>query len=786
MNVRPNKPVPIMPLPMERPSQPTQRDSRVITWSRAVDATESPTPERETEGLPDAKHIIGNILGSRRHSYSERKTSYRQRNNEKRHVSDQSLYSSHSHSHTVTKDFQMRDQQFIDLTGSHSKQVPETENFHSPLPIVDKAPVGTAPCPHADCKSYPTRFYRLARTIEEDSSQMAVHLFEEHRTTAFPCGELNCPYVGEHGYFTPFELVEHVKSAHPNNAALQRLEGRVSSNLWRSGKPADASFNSTWNGPESVQRASKNQEFDYGSPQRARTSRVSLSSQHPSSGSDMDRTLTPRGVASASTYTPMTSVSSLVVNHPSAHSDPGEGVSQDRSSLPILPTIENLTPSISKVFGSIHEPSIEPSFVEEDELPSRKEHKAHDRDIQLLDVQQSFSSTAGILGSDGGGSVDTDRTNRGQYSTPQSPILGASSPPRPKHSLHSSIPDSQDSTDAIQISRHPAVRENSTTENSANQINSPQKVPSPVETLTLPEPILAAKPQSPRVEKSLAKQMFKTPSRKRRTSPGLDSDEDDELNLATDGFILLSSRPRNKNRPLETPDNVKREETAVIADVPSISSVPARKKKRKLHQFQDDDDIDELTADSPVHSLSLLGPSARKRIKVKTEEELEGAAVQSVQQGKRKDKQLKPRKAICQPRSAIAESKGRPLQISQSSSRLGFVRTGTPLLDLTPGRKKGLYPEKNHEVRDSTADSSSRVEVPATDETSSSPMQGLLTPSGKSHRRGSVEIKEEGEGATPVVIVRTPKGTLKKCGENGFACKKSFCFRCENSRFAVF
>lgn len=755
-----------MPLHAERPL--TQRDSRVITWSRAIDASESPTSEEETEGLPDARQIIKNILGNRRHSYSERQAPFRRRNEEKRRVSDQSLYSIHSHSHPARNDFQKIDQPqrlFIDLTGSPPKQVPEAENPPRPVSVPVTAPFGTAPCPLDGCRSYPTRFYRLDRTIEEDSSQMAVHLFDEHRTTAFPCGELYCPYVGENGYSSQSELVEHVKSAHPNNAALQRLESRVGSTLLRSEKSTNVSLDATWNDPENPQRANTNQQFDYESPQRARTSRVSISSQHPSSGSDMDRTLTPRGVAGASTYTPMTSVSSLVVNHSSAHSDPGEGVSQDRSSLPPLPTIENPTPSVSKIFPLIREPSI----VDEEELPSSKEPRAHDQDIQLPDFHESFSSTAGILGSDCADSFETDKTNRGQYSSNlQSPAMGASSALR-----RLSIPDSQDSTET---SHQPALQEKPTVNESSPQANSPQKSPSPMESPPIPEPVLPAKPQLPRAAKSLAKQMFKTPLRKRRTVVDLDSDEDDELNLATDGYILLSSKPRNKNMPLETPDDVKREDTASIEVVPSLS-VPARRRKRNLRQFQDDDDIDELTADSPMHSLSLLGPSARKQVKVKTEEELDAAAVQ---QGERKYKQLRPRKAIYETRSAVAEPRGRP---SQLSLRVGIVRTSTPLLDLTPSRKIHTSQSELPKVPDSTGDRSSRI---SNDETSSSPMQGLLTPSGKSYRRGSVEIKEEGEGANPVVIVRTPRGTLKKCGKNGFACKKSFCFRCgKKSRFAV-
>ncbi|CAG8975297.1 hypothetical protein HYALB_00008081 [Hymenoscyphus albidus] len=779
---QPKSSAPIKPQYAEKPRQPTQQDSRVITWSRAIDATKTPVPEGHTEDLPDARQAIGSILGKRRYSQSEIKSSYTRHIDQRPCDSGQSMFSSHSN--RVINDYQIPDQpqrQFIDLTETPSEK---DDGLILPPMIHEKPPIGTAPCPHKDCKSYPSRFYQLDRTIEEDSSEMAVHLFEDHRTTAFPCGELNCPYVGENGYFTQFELVEHVKSAHPNSAALRRLEGRVSSTLLAGVKPVDAHIRSSWINPGDTEVATTHQESHYESPKMAQKSRVSSSSQLPSSGSDMDRTLTPRGTAGTSMYTPTTSVSSLIVNHPSAHSDPGEGLNQDRSSLPVVQTTENhhieATPSTSKGFSSIREPTIV-----EDELPTRKFFKEQDQNIHLPDAQQSFSSTAGILGSDDADSVGTDRTHLAQYV--QSPVVDQSSPLRPRTSLRSSIPDSQGSAAVVQLSREPVLPENATPQNNAKETTSlPRKSPSTVDTPAIPKVAPATRPQPPRAERSLPKQTFKTPARKgRNIHPGSAVEGDDELNLTADGFLLLASKSRSRPLPLETPEKVKREETADIIDVNPKSSVSAKRTKRKLNQILDDDDIDELTADSPMHCISSIGSSARKQVKVKTEEELRATGTQPSHQKHRIVKQPKPRKVVHQSRPAVPGLSGRKSQTPRSASRVGPVlgpaRTITPLLDLTPAKKRGAHANQNFAAPDLAGASSSRADVPTThNEGSSSPMEALITPSGKSYRQGSVEIKEE--VTVPVVIVRTPLGTLKKCGENGFACKKSFCFRCGKSK----
>jgi hypothetical protein len=50
---------------------------------------------------------------------------------------------------------------------------------------------------------------------------------------------------------------------------------------------------------------------------------------------------------------------------------------------------------------------------------------------------------------------------------------------------------------------------------------------------------------------------------------------------------------------------------------------------------------------------------------------------------------------------------------------------------------------------------------------------GLRTAAGL-RRVPRTKVKQEGEES----VVRTPGGTLRRCGQNGFACRRPFCFTC--------
>lgn len=263
-----------------------------------------------------------------------------------------------------------------------------------------------------------------------------------------------------------------------------------------------------------------------------------------------------------------------------------------------------------------------------------------------------------------------------------------------------------------------------------------------------------------RIMSSASRITFPTPKAQRAAQQSLlrmalDTDDFDELSLDKDDVVLLSSQPRLN--PLSSAEKIKKEEDVMNTPRPLASTVS---KKRKLSTFRDASSPDELAAED-------LSPSARRadtcQPDIKAEDEMTLPEL--------------PRPKGVQHFSAPTS------QMTPSSIRQRMpIRTGTPLINLTP-----THPARaSNEILDSAAEESSpalpsqppqrprnKRQKLATTSKSSSPLTELLTPT-RNPACNTDLLKAE----DVTVVVKTPGGTYRRCGEDGFACGRSFCFRC--------
>ncbi|KAH6669283.1 hypothetical protein B0J14DRAFT_598328 [Halenospora varia] len=754
----------------QRPSRirkPTKRDSRIISWSDAANTIKSLDPDLHAgiiEDIRRKKIDEGSWAFNRPHSFAEQPGQNRRVSN---HVLD-----SRRGMHANPGDASRR--RLSDLAHGSRRQSAHLLNVNKKAAQAREEALTTrAPCPHADCRYYTTKFYRLQRLADEEQSQMSVHLLHVHHTTPFPCGELQCAHKGDNGFFMQRDLVRHVKTAHPGVGALHRLRGRVDDDLIDSREEIGqipglhTSQNET--------SASQHQDSDFMSPRRAAGRPVTSSSRPFSSSSDQDHTLTPRGIAGMSTYTPMTSVSSLIVNRSFSKATEGaeEGIFQQTSgdgSQSHRPHLPNEKASNSRVI---------PSTFGDDSSPGR-------RTIPILGPSPDLGASVGEK-SDANHWISTSPNNQQRPGTkhftrssrrvlngPASPpVTQGASPSR--NSLPASIPDSQNSIGEKGSSPpHSSQHSIQQTQGSSNNLR-PEPNDSSSMAVTEPTAMLPPRKTAPRDVTQNITPQNKPKSCKAPPSDNLHAEEIDELSLIQDGFIITSSR-RTARTPFDLPARIKREETA---DVTTIASA-AMSRKRKLHDFQADDDIDELMADEFTISVPRSGPATVPQPKIKTEDaEVLTASAPLSQPRFPRYRKPKAKKTYSQARSHandVGSSKSVGTQSTSRKSNMQFVRTGTPLLNLTPSRKN----DPACEIAESGAERSSQPTPPSKlsqNMDASSPLAGLLTPTRKTRNLGK---------GGPAIVVKTPGGTMRKCGENGFDCKKSFCFRCtSNSKATV-
>ncbi|CZR55463.1 uncharacterized protein PAC_05351 [Phialocephala subalpina] len=790
MHVRPN-----------RVRKPAQKDSRIITWSEAVDALESLDPDLHAGIMEDSRMENTSHPTFGQPSFTSSRQDLRPATTTKP-----------AGQHAVHHAPKPRPKEVIDLTDLDD-ELSDVEA--APVQDQDQSLIPGAPCPHAECRAYPTILYRLQRRDEEELSEMCLHLFRVHHTTPFPCGETNCTRKGEEGYFMQADLVRHARNAHPSVGALHRLRGRVDSelldrNIELATPPSDSIRNS--NRPVSQQRDS-----DFMSPRKASTARRLSSSQMRSSTSDPDRT--PRGlntIPGASHSTPMTSVSSMRVHHPSATKAPAEQEFDNDN----MDSIDNLsmqahrsTIDSSGGLGSLHvqrpsslgaawsnngaetyskirnplptpvtatDSSLGPALSFFDDKKARRRNTISEQEPQIAKPPtSSISQKPGAIINETpdpvfpqvqGSSQEIPSTSFASSSNiSTSRLTRRAQPPIRRNTIDPTYEFSDEEVQPRPVSKAPPRK--------LGQISVPKPaaaVPSMGPPSSAPKrariaktPITMYSKKQPRVVKSAPapKLSFTTPAAQKAIRQSilrmaLDAEDFDELSLNKEDVVLIFSQPRTK--PLSKLHTIVKQEDVMNTPRP-VSS--AANRKRAFSTFQERSSPDEL-AEEQLSPSSKAAATAKPQIKV--EEDVSLPAHPPTLPNHKQDK---------------GKQRADPLPSSHMtpsiSGRQIPIRTNTPLLNLTPSAPK--------EIRDSAGEESSpalpnqnsppqraRTRRQRAADSSSSPLTNLLTPTRKKTTNDFLMAEQV------TVVVKTPGGTFRRCGEDGFSCGRSFCFRCGN------
>jgi hypothetical protein len=774
-----------------------------MSWSEAVNTIESLDPVLHAGILEDVRnsgrvpetlrHPISSLNSTGRYHPLQERPGSRNRI-EQRPRADNTPMGLGSRFHTLPEG---AGSQLSDHTKVHCSKFEENRE---PVP-------GGVPCPHADCRPYPDVLYRPERRHDEEQSQMCLHLIHVHRTTPFPCGELNCERTGDRGYFMQMDLVRHVKIAHPYIAALHRLRGRVDSHLLdqsydhaKSRSLIEAHRNSA---PEFPHRDS-----DFMSPRPPSNHQIQSSTEPVSSSPDHDRTLTPRGTSSRfeAASTPKTSVSSFNLNHSAA---PAKVVREANDSRPAFFTSDKLM----DIEGSYM--NVNNAESNEKKYPSPlKESVECEKTITLTSSVSPFqrmhddhvqSTEPGFQVTVSDSRVDNikphleannERSNLSAAANSRSPK--SRPPPSP------SIPDSQSSQEAVHSSPPPPLPRYSnssrdiriTTHLARNTVDPSYEFSdeemvldsvvmrppslSTVRPTETPRPASGLRAMTPALKKKLQKSLCKT----------LDSEDFDELSLGRDDFVLISSPsksacrapPSSQNRiklePIDTPQGV----------------LPATVRKRKVGMVQDNDELDELAAQAPLvfsqlGSFSKSQPQIKAGVSKSTATNAPKADVTDLgHQGfeTKQDYKVRVNGTDLHPSSQLASTP--TTQSTRNRNRRKDTVPSTRLLNLTSDRNKQTKSREMKGVNESAPEtsissSSSRLgsspsarRTKSQDEAASldTPLVDATLPAQK-----NVLSEREEEVA---VLVKTPGGTLRRCGEDGFSCRRSFCFRCSNWR----
>lgn len=809
-------PRPSRPADTQRPvrvRKPAQRDG-IVSWSEAVATIASVDPIGNAGLLDDARKTTGCSV-----KYEQPLSSLPLNFSNRRHSLD---------GHTAKRPVE-QNHGYLPSTGLRADSLSGAEDeltlddsgFYTEGSSSEKAP-----CPHADCRPHTTIQYGLNRSNNEDLSPMSLHLLSKHRISPFPCGELDCECKGARGYFMQKDLVRHVREAHPYATALNRLRGRVDPDL------LDRS--SSFERPHESMEVRRNtlsgkqaRDSDFMSPQKPYNNHGLSDGQRFSLGSDQDpdKTLTPRAGGTAVSE----GASSMHV-HPSSAivKDMSSRINEGSSDLDLKvldknPFVNNANfnrdtrhrGSTRKSAAGNNAPFSSPlrysifssSYDRRSRLPrTRQEPKtpctypgcgkmisSHSGNMNLhlkVHEKNSRSSTA---------------TNK-SHLTPK--FLPSADIPDPAGDLQSSgapsMPTNGESLSASQASKPTQPIEESIVDRSYEfsdeedgirpvvrrpppQLPLPDMPPSipqsffaPSTKATSPEPALPARPPSALPDKGPSppsKQPFTTPAprakpRKSMLRDVLDSEDFDELSLAEDGFILLSSRPRSATLPKSAlPIRMKREK-------PENQDGGAASSKKRSFDKVPDDEIDELGEDGPtVSSPYQLEPTPGLNSRPKKALE---------------DPGLPRILSVIYPKTKKRHSDGAELHPG-SSLRVEFasyqtpskhqqlpIRTNTPLIDLVKhnqpkemesGGQAAEIPstsELGSSPNSQRARNSGQREAAGT----SSPLTALVTPHKKTWPGRTVKREDEADS------VVTPGGTLRRCGQDGFVCGRAFCFRC--------
>jgi hypothetical protein len=261
---------------------------------------------------------------------------------------------------------------------------------------------------------------------------------------------------------------------------------------------------------------------------------------------------------------------------------------------------------------------------------------------------------------------------------------------------------------------------------------------------------------------------MKNKPRKSILPVSLEAEDLDELSLGADDFVLLSSRPRPGLQPMsESRVRVKHED-----EVQPSSELPIRKRRISVLY---NDEIDELAKDEVHNGMSAGLQSQIKREPDTSTERMRPILIPT-------KPQLKKVSGEAVNSTSQADSVSRQRAPMPARNQHKPVRTSTPLIDLTPVGNSSIRAVDRSRPNISIPSTSEIGSSPTTRRTqamaeSSSPLLALLTPIRRKHHAAKKTIKQEEEDG----IVKTPGGTLRGCGDDGFTCGRPFCFTCASA-----
>lgn len=787
--------------------KPAQRDPNVISWSEAVPILESGDPFQHAELLRDAGRTR---IGA---SFRYNQPTPTSTNIPESHLSQKNSVSTH------------RLDQYPDISSPLRRSKNRINDIHSDaedeLALHDSTPLRESservPCPHVGCQNYPSATYRTTRNDNEKLSPLVEHLWHVHQSAPYPCREPNCDRNGNQGYFMQIELVQHVKEVHPYPTALQQLRGRIDSEFLDP-KFYSRQLHASAATPRPYKPGGAPIDSDFLSLQGRRP--ISVAQQLPPTPAH-HQSSTPRdarGVSRASLpagSSPRVNSSSTTTRDAQVVISGEKNYDSDVQILNGNPFPERITPTKgNKVYAC----PLKDSLACEKKFTTASSAVYHARVHTSEKAQCSYPGCKKMISTAQAGpmkvhlewhereriklaSIQTANADKSQPLTPSSIPDSQSSSTYSTYAVPISIPLNTNSHDSTNKQVAPPLHRNTVDPSydfsDEEEITQPASVKVPLEVsrkmthtplqseLSAVSPVakalqLSTKP-TPRknggcssvTKLPVAPPLITPLAKKRLQKPihrdDLDTEDLDELSLGADDFVLISSRPRSRPQPMiESHAHVKREH-----DIIPSSELPIRKRRSSA---LDSDEIDELATDEPQ-----CGRSAGLQSHIKRELDSSTERVQPM---------TRPTKATRKRLSGDAiVSASRAGRVSHSQLPIPAkiqhqpTRTSTPLIDLTPvgnssihaatGSRPNISVPSTSEVRSSPL--SQRRTQKAMPE-SSSPLLALLTPVREKHWAAKTIKQEEADG-----VVKTPGGTMRRCGDNGFTCGRQFCFTCGGS-----
>ena len=801
-----------------------------MTWSEAVPILESDDPFQHAELLRDARRT--HIGATFRFNHPTPASS----NVPESHASPRKLVSS-PRLHQYPDISNPVRQAKAGLEGSHDGA--EDELALDDPALVLRSPQKKL-CPHVSCRAYSSATYRTSRRINEEMSPFVDHLWHVHQSTPYPCTENNCDRNGNQGYFMQIDLVRHIKEAHPHPAALQRLRGRVNSEFLdprfdsrmprrpaevpRPFTPGAPPIDSDFFSPQRRQTTTSNELIPsipshglHVTPRNAQGTKViniaegsSLHVNHSSAtvkdvqlvvseqqDHDSDVEIldvnpfpnrdTPTRRNKQTCFCPMKDAMGCLKNFTTASS----AVNHDKIHTTDIvqfgyPSCERLTSTAqsgpTKAHLEWHERQRSLSVSVHNGPPEQRSLSSSIPDSQRASVDLDSSAPAAIsptrffLRQKQVASELPRNVVDLSYEFSDEEEMIQSTSRRAPNITHQRDPVAFNQT-ASQPAEEISKNNSDQTEDpqmSRADIDAPAQKPPPIKLMDATEaeaprsskevtltankavsavkspPVPAASTVTPGVRQSL---------RKSALLETVDAEDLDELSLGADDFVLLSSRSRLGLQPMNEPHvRVKDED-----DVQPSSELPIRKRR---YSALCNDEIDELATDEGHHGMSTGIQSRIKREQDSSAEigrpmliqtklmrkRLSGDVVNSISQTEPAKRQREP---------IPAKNQHKP------------TRTSTPLIDLT-----AIGNSKICEVSRANISIPSTSEIASSPTThmieSSSPVLALLPPIRRKHHAAKKTIKREEEDG----IVKTPGGTLRRCGRDSFACGRPFCFTC--------